>query len=131
MADPIKVDVRYCDLFGEVGIAGHDGPPLPRLAAAANVPDDYFPIGLKISNLCNDEGNTLFHVIAVKKAIYGSTAEKVETKILDTVKIDDAVMFYGSMPTSEFGMCFKEIDITVLRRPIWRAYERISASTMT
>ena len=128
MSDPFKSDTQDNDLVGDVAFDGHDGSPLRGLATHTKMPEDYWPIGLKLSTLYNNEGKVLFSIVAVKKGQYGSTTDEIAGNICDNSKVD-AYSFHGSLIPERFAGYFKRTEISVLEKHFIQAFERIDVSS--
>ena len=83
---------RYGDLVGTVEIDGHTAPPLEDLAAMANMPPNYCPVGVEISLFETFDGTIYFALLAYDSDTVGCGP-------------DDAIAYvqsHGRLPVRRF-----------------------------
>jgi hypothetical protein len=113
MSEKAIAETQYNDLKGTTAFDGHEGPPLHELAKRTDMPkEDYIPIGFELWRLNPTESGLIpFHLLAVKQSEVGDNINKA--KELQEIP---AYRFDGSIPPSDFPVCFKRIDIKAINK---------------
>ena len=121
MPEPFKADVQYNDFKGTIAIDGHDGGFLEELAAQAQIPDGYYPVGFEMWNaLPDDDGSIPLTIVAAR-------CEQVGHNIDEIIKYNQA---HGELPVyrfdsridfAELRSLMKRLDIKVLIRSLENA----------
>jgi hypothetical protein len=114
MPESFKADVQYNDFKGTIAIDGHEGDFLNELAAQANIPEGYYPVGFQMWNaIPNDDDSIPVTIIAAR-------CEQVGHSIDDMINYNQN---HGELPVHRFDSriafddlrsLMKRLDIKVL-----------------
>jgi len=129
MPESFKADVQYSDFKGTIAIDGHEGGFLEELAAQAEIPDGYYPVGFEMWNaIPKDDGSIPLTVVAAR-------CEQVGLSIDDMIKYNQD---HGELPVyrfdsridfAELRSLMKRLDIKVLVRSLENVNVAVYTST--
>jgi len=118
MPESFKASVQYNDFRGTIAIDGHEGDFLEELAAQAEIPDGYYPVGFEMWNaIPNDDGSLPLAIVAAQ-------CEQVGHSIDDMIKHNQdhgelpVYRFESRIDFGELRSLMKRLDIKVLSRSL-------------
>lgn len=117
MSEPFIAGAQYDDLIGTIAIDGHEtGGFLDELAANAEIPGGYWPIGFEMWNAVRtdstEDGTVPLTIVAVRCDQVGESAEEMLRYNADNGELP-IYRFESQIDFSKLRSLMKRLDIKV------------------
>lgn len=113
MPEAFKADVQYNDFKGSIAIDGHEGGFLDELAANADIPDGYYPVGFEMWNaIPQEDGSVSLRIVAASTEKVGHSIDDMTNYARDHGELP-VRRFESRIDFSKLLSLMKRLDIKV------------------
>jgi len=116
MAEEFVASEQYDDFVGTIAIDGHEGGFLRELAANAEIPDDYYPVGFQMWNAVpvdgKEDGTVPLTIVAVRCEQAGVNIEEMLRYNAENSELP-VYRFESSINFNRLRSLMKRLDIKV------------------